>query len=73
MYKAVIFDLDGTLLDTLEDIANACNYALKECNLATYDVNKYKKFVGNGKYKLIERIISKEDYTEELFLSLIHI
>lgn len=67
MYKAIIFDLDGTLLNTLDDIANACNYALKECNLKTYEVNKYKKFVGDGKYKLIERIISKEDYTEELF------
>lgn len=67
MYKAIIFDLDGTLLDTLEDIANACNYALKECGLSTYEVNKYKKFVGDGRYKLIERIIPKQDYTEDLF------
>ncbi|MBU3089750.1 HAD family hydrolase [Clostridium gasigenes] len=67
MYKAIIFDLDGTLLDTLEDLANACNYALKECGLGTYEVNKYKKFVGDGRYKLIERIIPKEDYTEDLF------
>ncbi|MBU3131404.1 HAD family hydrolase [Clostridium gasigenes] len=67
MYKAIIFDLDGTLLDTLEDLANACNYALKECGLSTYEVNKYKKFVGDGRYKLIERIIPKQDYTEDLF------
>lgn len=67
MYKAVIFDLDGTLLDTLEDLANACNYALKECGLAVHKVDKYKRFVGDGRYKLIERIISKEDYTEDLF------
>ncbi|MBB6716139.1 HAD family hydrolase [Clostridium gasigenes] len=67
MYKAIIFDLDGTLLDTLEDLANACNYALKECGLSTYEVNKYKKFVGDGRYKLIERIIPKGDYTGDLF------
>ncbi len=67
MYKAVIFDLDGTLLDTLEDLANACNYALKECGLETYEVKKYKRFVGDGRYKLIERIIPKEEHTDELF------
>ncbi|MGL5086046.1 MAG: HAD family hydrolase [Clostridium sp.] len=67
MYKAVIFDLDGTLLDTLEDLANACNYALKECGLKTHETEKYKRFVGDGRFKLIERIISKEDNTEELF------
>ncbi|MGL5353330.1 MAG: HAD family hydrolase [Clostridium sp.] len=67
MYKAVIFDLDGTLLDTLEDLANACNYALKECELKTHEVEKYKRFVGDGRFKLIERIISKEDNTVELF------
>lgn len=67
MYKAVIFDLDGTLLDTLEDLANACNYALKDSGLKTHEIEKYKRFVGDGRFKLIERIISKEDNTEELF------
>lgn len=67
MYKAVIFDLDGTLLDTLEDLANACNYALKECGLKVHAVDKYKRFVGDGRYKLIEKIISKEDHTDKIF------
>ena len=67
MYKAVIFDLDGTLLNTLEDLANACNYALVECGLPTYQVEKYKKFVGDGRYKLIERIIPEAKKTPELF------
>ena len=57
MIKAVIFDLDGTLLDTLEDLANACNYALKSSVFETHDIKDYTRFVGNGRYKLIERIV----------------
>lgn len=60
MIKAIIFDLDGTLLDTLEDLANACNYALKVCGFKTHDTYEYIRFVGNGRYKLIERIVPKE-------------
>ena len=60
MIKAVIFDLDGTLLDTLEDLANACNYALEVCGFKIHNVNDYKRFVGSGRYKLIERIVPAE-------------
>lgn len=60
MIRAMIFDLDGTLLDTLEDLANACNYALKVCGFKTHDTYEYISFVGNGRYKLIERIVPKE-------------
>ena len=65
MIKAVIFDLDGTLLDTLEDLANACNYALKSCGFKIHDVKDYTRFVGNGRYKLIERIVP-DKYKEDL-------
>ena len=61
MIKAVIFDLDGTLLDTLEDLANACNYALKSCGFKIHHVKDYTRFVGNGRYKLIERIVPSKD------------
>ena len=64
MIKAVIFDLDGTLLDTLEDLANACNYALKSCGFKIHHVKDYIRFVGNGRYKLIERIVP-DKYKED--------
>ena len=60
MIKVAIFDLDGTLLDTLEDLANACNYALKSCEFKVHPIEEYKRFVGNGRYKLIERIVPEE-------------
>ena len=65
MIKAVIFDLDGTLLDTLEDLANASNYALETCGFKTHPVNDYKRFVGSGRYKLIERIVPDEHKNNE--------
>lgn len=57
MFKVAIFDLDGTLLNTLDDLANACNYALNKFSFPTYEVEKYKKFIGNGIYKLVERAV----------------
>lgn len=60
MYKYVIFDLDGTLLNTIDDLADAGNYALKEMGFPTYETEKYKYFVGNGIPKLIERIVPKD-------------
>ena len=63
MFKVAIFDLDGTLLNTLDDLANACNYALNKFSFPTHEVGKYKTFIGNGIYKLVERALpdSKRD------------
>ncbi|MHC1747932.1 MAG: HAD family hydrolase [Cellulosilyticaceae bacterium] len=68
MYKGVIFDLDGTLLDTIQDLAEATNYALTAHGYNTYDTNQYKTFVGNGVYKLIERALPKEACDEKSIL-----
>lgn len=46
--KAIIFDLDGTLIDSLTDIALCANEVLKEFNLPTHEIDDYKKFVGGG-------------------------
>ena len=68
MYKLMIFDLDGTLLDTLEDLANASNYALNKFDFETHEVQQYKTFVGDGVYKLIERIVPESHRQEETLL-----
>ena len=57
MIKNVIFDLDGTLLNTLEDLAIATNYALKQFNYPQRTIEEVRQFVGNGVAKLIERAI----------------
>ena len=53
--KAVIFDLDGTLADTLGDLAHSMNKALESENLPTHPVESYRKFVGNGISNLVKR------------------
>lgn len=57
MIKLLIFDLDGTLLNTLEDLTDSTNYALKEFNFPTRTIEEVRNFVGNGVAKLIERAI----------------
>ncbi len=57
--KAVIFDLDGTLLNTLEDLFNATNFALKNNGYPECTIEEVRSFVGNGFKKLIERALKK--------------
>ncbi|MEG2085395.1 MAG: HAD family hydrolase [Clostridia bacterium] len=57
MIKAVFFDLDGTLLNTLLDLTISVNYALKENNLQTVTIEKVRQSIGNGVDKLIERVV----------------
>ena len=54
MYKLVIFDLDGTLVNSLADLGNACNEALTKFGFPTYDIEKYRYFVGDGVPMLIK-------------------
>lgn len=63
MIKAVVFDLDGTLVDTICDLAEATNEGLKKAGLPVHSVEKYKMFVGNGRDNLVKR--SMGDYYDE--------
>ena len=56
-YKTYIFDLDGTLLDTLNDLHASCNYALKVHGMPIRTKEEVRQFVGNGVRKLMERAI----------------
>ena len=55
MTRLVIFDLDGTLLDTIDDLAASTNYALRRNGYPEHELAAYRYFVGNGVAKLIER------------------
>jgi phosphoglycolate phosphatase len=55
--KAIIFDLDGTLLHSIVDIADACNFVLKQNNLITHDTESYVSWIGNGAAKLVEKAL----------------
>ena len=64
-FSAVIFDLDGTLLDTLSDIAAAGNSALESAGLPTHPVDAYRKFVGDGAKKLAWRVLPEDKQNQE--------
>ena len=60
MVKAVLFDLDGTLVDTLADLADATNAVLERHNLPTHGYDAYRQFIGNGARLLVERAAGEE-------------
>lgn len=61
MKQLVIFDLDGTLLNTIDDLGNATNYALSKCGYPVHQLSSYPLMVGNGVAKLIERALPEDD------------
>ena len=64
MKKLVIFDLDGTLIDTIADLAQSTNHALKTLGFPTHEESSYKFRVGNGINKLFERALPEGEKTE---------
>ena len=66
MPKAIVFDLDGTLLDTLDDIAISANFALKTLGFKEEEVLKYRYFVGEGVIKLFENIFATSPQSNEV-------
>ncbi len=64
--KAIIFDLDGTLLNTLDDLADSMNRVLNRMNLPAHDTEKYKYFVGDGIEKLAVRVLPPSHQSREM-------
>ena len=64
-YRAVLFDLDGTLLNTLDDLADAANRVLASLGMPVHPVEEYKYFVGDGLATLVERIVPAGQRDEE--------
>ncbi|MBQ6675490.1 MAG: HAD-IA family hydrolase [Ruminococcus sp.] len=65
-YKYVLFDLDGTILDTLDDLHAAANAALRECGYPERTRDEVRRFVGNGIRKLIERAVPSGTSEEDI-------
>ena len=70
--KLAIFDLDGTLLDTIGDLAEACNYMLSLRNLGSHTREEYAKMVGNGILNLVKRALPVEKRTDEYITAARH-
>ena len=66
----IIFDLDGTLINTIDDLGQACNHALSACGFPTHKIEDYPLLVGNGINKLIERALPEEHRQEATVLRL---
>lgn len=73
-YKLAIFDMDGTILNTLTDIHNSINYCLLSNNLPERTIDETRSFVGNGLHKLVERAVpqgTSEEVIEKVFSELL--
>ena len=65
-YELIVFDMDGTILDTLEDLKNSMNHTLKLHNMPERTLDEIRSFVGNGIRKLIERAVMPETSAEQI-------
>lgn len=71
MKKLVVFDLDGTLLNTIDDLGNSVNYALGQMGYATHSLSSFRFMVGNGVRRLIQRAqVDADEATVDKLLAL---
>lgn len=68
-YKLVVFDLDGTILNTLEDLKVSCNYALKQFNLPSITLEQTQSYIGNGIRNLLLLASNHNSQIEEILIS----
>jgi phosphoglycolate phosphatase len=70
-FKAIIFDLDGTLLNTLDDLADSVNHVLKKNGYPSHATAAYRYFVGDGVRVLIERVLPEEALNDDIVEAMI--
>ena len=76
MYRAILFDLDGTLLDSLADITRCGNEALALLGLPLHTQKEYKGYIGNGARLLVQRMLAPKDrpaYEEQVYANYMRI
>lgn len=66
--KTIVFDLDGTLVDTLNDLATAVNSSLLSCGYPTHSLSDYRYYVGNGVWNLVRRALPLEQQNDPLIV-----
>jgi len=71
-FKGVIFDLDGTLVNSLEDLADSMNIVLKSYNYPTHNYEQYKNFIGGGIKNLVSKSLPQKQNDEKLINSCFH-
>ena len=71
-FKAILFDLDGTLLDSLEDLGNSVNRLLAERGFPTHDLDRYRYFVGDGAMMMITRALPKQKRKNDVIQACVH-
>lgn len=69
-YKAVLFDMDGTLLDTLEDLCDSTNHALRQMGYPPRGIGEIRRFIGNGAEKQIRRAVPEGTSEEKIMETL---
>lgn len=65
-YKLVMFDLDGTVLNTINDLANSMNYVLSKYNMPLHSIEEIKQYLGNGIRRLVELSVKENTSNEEI-------
>ena len=66
MYQLAIFDLDGTLVNSIADLGGTANHLLEQRHLPTHPIDAYYRFVGNGVHKLCERCLPPDTPAAEV-------
>ena len=73
MIKLAIFDLDGTLINSIEDLADSTNFALEQFGFPTHSLDKFNFFIGDGMRKLIERALPEDKRSCQLITSVLDV